>query len=117
MDENPELIVPRAQLEAELEDRINRGGDIEQRQIASPEDLELVRNEYKTWNEYNRTLLRRSFSTERVLVFDYDKAAPRIHQWDVPFESKVRSVRSQVQGRIRELASIKDQLPNGLSTM
>jgi hypothetical protein len=62
------LTVPREEFEAEIDDRIQRGGDLLERTnaIQSETDLDAVRSEFYTWNDYNKELLTRRVHHERV---------------------------------------------------
>jgi hypothetical protein len=59
----PHLTVPRDELDRQLEERINRGRELQERPIATETDLKAARADYYTWHDYNVTLLQRSFST------------------------------------------------------
>ena len=48
----PGLLVPRAQLEADLSDRIAAGNELRNRNVAGPEGLQELQDDYYTWDEY-----------------------------------------------------------------
>jgi predicted nucleotide-binding protein len=107
----PQLTVERSWLDVELHERIRRGEDLVEA-LDPPIDanlLRLIRNGYDTWDEYNQTLLQRSFTTSKpadsyralLVAWDDDDESPSI-------EIKLREV---IQGKIRRLVSLKGQLP------
>jgi hypothetical protein len=61
--EPSKLRMPRADLEAALDDRIAKGNEIAERPIGSEPELDAARSDYYTWSEYNTKLLERAFST------------------------------------------------------
>jgi hypothetical protein len=62
----PDLLVSRAEFQEVLADRIARGEELRGREIRSPPELEAARPAHYSWDEFNATLLRRSFSTAKV---------------------------------------------------
>lgn len=106
----PELAVSREQLEGQLDERVDRGQDIERRAIQSDDELRIARAEYYSWDEFNKTLLRRSFSTPKVAEQDYNPPSPSIGFGDLPLSKEVEFFRDDVRRRVRELMSIQQQL-------
>ena len=66
---------------------------------------------YRTWDEYNTTLLRRSFTTTKPA--DVYSAEPGffVYGGELPFHEKVDDFRGDVGGRLRRLDSLVAQLP------
>jgi len=106
----PQLTVARDWLGAELNVRIFDARELLEREIHSEDDLQSARNDYYTWDEYNETLLQRSFTTSkpaehyRGLVLAWDDA-------DELLSTQEEHVRDDVQSKIRRLASLREQLP------
>lgn len=61
------LAVPREEATQRITDRIKRGEDLKSRAIDTDGQLEEVRKDYWTWDEYNEEMLRRMFSTRKLL--------------------------------------------------
>lgn len=106
----PELVVPREQLEIQLAERIERGRDLRGRPIHSEDDLKSARADYYTWDEFNKTLLRRSFSTETIAEQEYNPPIPVFGFGDTPLHQKVEFFYDDLDRRLRELDSIRGQL-------
>jgi hypothetical protein len=60
---SPRLTMPRVEVDRRLDDRIARGEELLDRELATNGDLQSARADYRLWDDYNSTLLRRSFST------------------------------------------------------
>lgn len=65
-EEQPRLLVSRAQLEAEIARQIDRGQDLLARQVGSRDELDQLEREFNTWDEFSEQLLRSRFSTGQV---------------------------------------------------
>lgn len=61
-----ELVVSRADAEAKIRDRIEKGKELKSRPIVSWEHLEATRHEYYKWSAYNEELLRRLFTNDKL---------------------------------------------------
>lgn len=67
-----ELLVPRDEARARIQERQSKGLEIRREQIGSLEDYERVRAEYRKWDDFNTELLKRIFSTEEFSKeYDY----------------------------------------------
>jgi predicted nucleotide-binding protein len=69
----PGLTRPRPEVTARLEERIDKGKELQARQIQSPSDMEVYKNDARKWQEYNSDLLRQLFSNE-VIKHEYGRA-------------------------------------------
>ena len=106
----PQLTVAREELGSQLEDRILRGSELLEREISSAADLQSARNDYYTWDEYNETLLRRSFTTSKP-ADNYRGVAFAIGSVDELLFKQIEDFHRDVQYKVRKLASLKEQLP------
>ena len=61
-----ELLISRAEAEAKLKERIQKGLEIKQVQINSREAFDASKNEYSKWDSFNTELLKRIFTTEEL---------------------------------------------------
>jgi predicted nucleotide-binding protein len=106
----PQLTVARDWLGAELDIRISRGNELLEREISSEDDLRSAENDYYTWDEYNHTLLQRSFTSSkpaddyRGLVFAFGGRNELLFK-------QIEEFHDDMQDKIRRLASLKEQLP------
>ena len=55
----PHLLVPRAQLDSELGERITLGEQLLGRTLRDKVELRAARQEYYSWTEYNEVLIKR----------------------------------------------------------
>lgn len=106
----PELLVARARFEEQLDDQIAKGEQLLERQIANENDLAQARSDYQTWNEFNATLIRRWFTTSKPADAYTGFAAMAISGNRSPQE-KLRDHQRDIEGKLRRLASLKEQLP------
>jgi predicted nucleotide-binding protein len=107
----PDLLVPRAQFEESLSDRIARGEELNARDIRSEDELKAAKQAYYSWDEFNDTLLRRSFSTSKVA--DRYRATVGIlvlGGGTDPLPVRISEFHDDLDRKLRLLASLKDQL-------
>jgi predicted nucleotide-binding protein len=107
----PQLTVARDWLAAELDIRSSRGNELLVREISSDDDLRSARNDYYTWDEYNHTLLQRSFTTSKPAEDYRGLVFATGGRDDLLFTKQVKEFHDDVQYKIRRLASLKEQLP------
>lgn len=104
------LLVPRAQFAEELAERIERGEELESRDVTTVEEVEAARSDYYTWTEYNVELLKRRF-TSTELADDYSHIGPfAVGAYDSLGE-KINDLRDDVATKIRRLKSVQERLP------
>lgn len=112
----PELLVPRSQMDHELESRITRGQDflekiaalLTQAQAYKPirTEYEALRAEFHAWDEYNEQLLRSRFSTSKVangyqrMVLGYGSGE----------QQELAGLEYHINDQLRRLGSIREQL-------
>ncbi len=80
------------------------------REIYSEPELKAARQAYYSWDEFNATLLRRSFSTSKV-ADTYSHIGPMVYGGPNPFPQEVADFRDDVSSKLRRLTSLKEQLP------
>jgi len=105
------LTVPREEFETEIDDRIKRGGELLERTdaIQSQTDLVAVRSDFYTWNDYNRELLTRRFTTSEVIE-EYSCVGPFMAGGLSSLGERVRDLQGDIQQSIRRLESIKERI-------
>ena len=107
----PNLVQPRAEVEALLQARVAKGKELVERQIESKEELEQAWKDRERWSSYNTELLLRSFDN-RSVADDFN--------WSpgIAFGSINPSVREQISDfrqslgdRVNRLEAIIERLP------
>ena len=63
-----ELLRPREEAKALLQERMQKGQELKQTPINSGEALKAAQNEYEKWDAYNTQLLKQIFTTEGPLT-------------------------------------------------
>jgi predicted nucleotide-binding protein len=104
-----ELVLPRAEIDAALDLQIVKGQAISEFAIQSEADLDDALAEFHSWDDYNRALLERSFSSI-VEWNDYTQAVPIRMSVPKSLEQKVKEFRVDVRACIRKLTSLKERL-------
>lgn len=107
----PELLVPKAKFEESLCDRIALGEELNAREIRSEDELEAAKQAFYSWNEFNITLLRRSFSTSKVA--DGYSSTPGffvLGGGPDPLPVRVKEFHDDLAVKLRRLASLREQL-------
>jgi len=105
----PELTVPPDRLATALSDRIAKGGQLAIRPVSTKNDVEKLRNDYYSWDEYNITLIRRSFSTSQP--------ADQYHQLvlfapsPATLEADYKYAVEDIMSSVRRLKSLLERLP------
>jgi predicted nucleotide-binding protein len=114
----PELLVPRSQMDQELEVQIAQGQELLEQTAAamekplsrppSEENFRALRDKYYTWNDYNEQLLRSRFSTGK-LIDEYRGVIMGLGGEGNEHE-KLDRLRSNFNRKIRRLGSIRQRL-------
>ncbi len=120
----PELLVPTSQMDQELASRITQGQEFLEKlaglfegpseRHAQPQfgrfvpvDVEALRAEFHTWDEYNEQLLRSRFSTGKVAdgyrSFGFGGGSGNVHE-------ELSRLERDVNHQLRKLGSIRQQL-------
>lgn len=103
------LTISRDQASTRIDDRIRKGEEILSREIRNEEVLESARRDFYTWDEYNRELLRRIFTTSEI-ADEYSASGGFIVGEDYSFYDEVRDFKEDIGKDIRRLSSIKERL-------
>jgi predicted nucleotide-binding protein with TIR-like domain len=112
LDGEPELLVPRTQFEEALTDRITSGQELRDREIRDENEMQTVKEAFRTWDEFNLTLLRRSFSTARPAeTYDGSVGIFVLGGGPDPLPTRVKELRDDLTAKLRRLKSLKEQLP------
>jgi predicted nucleotide-binding protein len=99
----PRLRIRRADLARALAARMRIGHEL----LSGGLDLEDLKDKYYTWDEYNTTLLKNSFTTSE----EADSYQALFIGWSDDPATQHRQVRDDIRSSIRRLESIKERLP------
>lgn len=102
------LLVPREQLRAEIDARLDLGQELRNREIGKLSEFEAARSDYYSWNEYNTELLKRRFTTAEIAE-EYSEYLGIAYSYD-SLPEKIADFREDVADRLRRLTSIRDRL-------
>jgi predicted nucleotide-binding protein len=108
-EDNPVMTVQRSELEADIDAQLDEGQSLLGRpSVNDSEQLEQLRGDFETWDEFNVRLLRRSFSTGKIS----DEYRMAIYvSGGRNIAEKTRLVQRDIAGQVRKLQSIRRQLP------
>lgn len=108
--DEPELTADVADFEKQLRQQVRVGEDLRARSVVSNDELERLRTDRYVWDEFNSTLLRRSFSTPKV--------GNEYSGWEGPLvmgpenlPSRVSTERKHIGRKLDRLNAILTQLP------
>lgn len=106
------LTAPREQVAEELDHRIQVGEGFLSRLLSNEAELDASRDDYSTWSDFNRELLRRRFTTSEVSD-DYS-ASVGVGFFALgpqPLHERIEEYRQDVGFKLRRLRSIRERLP------
>lgn len=69
-----ELMVGRGEAEQKISDRIAKSVSVKEIEIGSPQDLDKAEKSYSKWNDFNKELLKRLFTSDEMCA-EYDRWA------------------------------------------
>jgi predicted nucleotide-binding protein len=104
----PGLTRPRAEVTAQLQERSDRGKELQARAIQSHSDMEAYKNDAQKWREYNSELLAQLFTSEAIQKEYMSSARPSRMARDEVEVFKIR--RETVNREIAKLESIVERL-------
>lgn len=105
------LLVPRAELAEQLEERLQKGRDLAERPINSAPELDQAWNDRQRWSAYNTEVLTRSFDN-RSVADDYNWSPGfGIATLNPPLGQRIADYRDAQRARVNRLQSIVERLP------
>ena len=118
-EERTILSKPKDTFKNELEDRINLGKSLNNQQIKSFEQLEKLKSDFQSWDEFNKELLKRSFNKiNNEYHYDYYNSTESIGFFDVMYrtdrntlEYKANNERKRIDSAIKNLERLVEKLP------
>ena len=67
----PKLLVSKEEARKEIEERIEKGQQLRNKEIRSDDELEKARKVCERWSKYNKDLLSRRFDNTSIAEYDY----------------------------------------------
>lgn len=105
-----ELIMFRDEAKSRLQERIEKGLELKQRQVETRETFEMLSNDYSKWDSFNSELLKRIFTTDEMAK-EYDFwGAMMMSMHEPSLSEKVAHVYQDVNKKIHRLDSIIERL-------
>jgi len=111
--EIPTLVISRDEAKDKLEDRIQKGIEIKNRQITTFDVLEVVKNDFHKWSKYNSDLLASIFSsnTSETIVNEYHGFAGFFSVGgEVRLSDEIKELHDDIQTKINKLESFMERL-------
>jgi predicted nucleotide-binding protein len=105
----PQLLVPRDQLQSEIDERLELAREFVQRPIADRAQLAALSNDFYTWSDYNKALLRRSFDVPEV-ADEYSRSIG-IFGSATGLAAQHKELREDIAFKVRRLESVRERLP------
>jgi predicted nucleotide-binding protein len=106
--ERPQLLVPRAEFEQQLAERIDLGEALLDVEITARVIYDEVRGDYRLWDEYNVTLIESAFTTSEEA--DTYKWWPGIAVGTDDLHEQIKELTEDIEERVRRLKSLKGRL-------
>jgi len=112
--EMAKLATTKGKAEQQLKERIRLGEDLNKRQIPSQEEFDLLKNDYKAWDNYNNDLLKRLFTTTEIST-EYRHCTTRLIQmkpfgYETPLRDKWQDLTQDLTDKISKLQDIMGRL-------
>jgi len=110
------LAKPREEVRAQILSRIETGKELEDRQISAFESLEAAKADYRIWDDYNRELLRRAFTSseyadsyQRSVIYGFFLHEPPLADQVADYREKVTTKKSQLVSLVERLDLIDEK--------
>lgn len=107
----PVLTIPRSQFEAELDERIKLGEQALQLPIGDQQQLEAARSDFYMWDDYNKDLLRRRFTTSEIADEYAASAGVLFIGGQVSLQKDLKEFRDDFRSKLSRLKAVKERIP------
>jgi len=117
MENNSEvskLVVDKEEFKKQLEERIELGNQIFDRNILFPTELEQAETDYGDWNNFNRELLKHAFNNPKSeYLISYLSTPAVLGNWirPIPFTEQLGNFKNQLNGKLTALKRLIDITP------
>lgn len=105
-----ELKLSRDAARQQIEDRMQKGRELRQRQVASYPDYEELSNDYSKWTKFNDLMLKNMFTTDEI-ENEYSRwYGGIISMGERSLGQKIKELYGDIEDKIHRLDSICDRL-------
>ena len=107
----PKLRVRREAANQKIQARLEAGQLLRERKIDSSDELENVREDFRTWSEYSEKLLTRLFDKSSLANEYQEEHGPfEIYDYNTPLTFEIVDFRRDVTKNLKRLEGIREQL-------
>jgi len=100
----------RDEAKAKIEERIEKGLELKQRQVDTRESYDTLKNDYSKWDSFNVELLKQSFNTDEIAKeYSYWGAAALVLR-EPSLGEKIADTYKDIDKKIHRLDSISERL-------
>jgi len=109
--EEPELVVDPDEFEGKLRVRIEMGENLLRQSISNPQELAAIESEAYVWDEFNTTMLRRSFTSPTICDSYGGYAGPLIMGGRGTLARKIEDHQTHLRRKVDRLNALLVQVP------
>src|SRR5215470_14879688 len=102
-------VVPLAEAEDKINARIAEGAEILRRNVATSEELEMLKRDIRAWTDYNGALLKRIFTTDEI-ASEYLKPLGLLYTMGADLVERLEHQRRNMDAYMERLRSIRERL-------
>lgn len=108
------LLMPQSEAKEKLKKRISLGKEFTTRNISSKQEFERLENDFRAWNNYNKEMLKRIFSTKEISdEYRHFRTRPmvmRSYRVQYTWTDDFRDLTSDLNDKIAKLEDIKGRI-------
>ncbi|WP_226507242.1 nucleotide-binding protein [Pseudomonas sp. MWU16-30317] len=104
------LIRSKDEVKTKIEERIEKGLELKQRQVDTRESFEILTNDYSKWDSFNTELLKQSFNTNEISKEYSFWGVAAIALREPSLGEKIASTYKDIDRKINRLDSISERL-------
>lgn len=106
-----ELAINRDDAKARLSERIQKGIQLKKLKIDSTHSLDQAKKEYYKWNDFNKELLKRIFTTDELSIeYSHFFGAVSVGMREPHLGEKIHDFHDDIDVKIHRIESIKERL-------
>lgn len=119
----PQLTIPKKKFAIELDERIAAGRRLLEQPVGSHEGVESVRRDFYTWNDYNKELLRKRFTTSEIAESYRHAGGVIVIGGSSSLPQLIKDLHEDIDAKVRYLESVKgrldlfDEVPSAAATL
>ena len=105
----PKLLVSREEAEQKIQERIDKGQQLHDRQIDSKNELDKAKGEFRKWSNYNETLLRKLFDNSSI-ADEYRGIPFFVGLTNTTLNDDINDYRGDISKEVNRLEGIRGKL-------